>query len=265
MAATPFGVKAASHLVKQRSSHGVGSRAGWGAARAACPAVPAPLEPRGWGPQAVGVAEARSRARRAAPRRAAPRRAAPRCAAPSAPRSSSTRRPCNPTPPTPCTPTIISLTSAAQCGELQKKLVWWQQELEGAQVEADLYANAAKAAKLEAARAASALKEGFSAAAAAFARGLDRSGSIAASDGAPGSASSARGAWWWLHSLLQTARQKSRRPDHAAPPPARSVGLQPELASAQHTRGLAARRGDPAADPTCLATPRVDRRQRAPQ
>jgi hypothetical protein len=97
--------------------------------------------------------------------------------------------------------------SAAQCGELQKKLVWWQQELEGAQAEADLYANAAKAAKLEAARAASALKEGFSAAAAAFARGLDRSGSIAASDGAPGSASKRSARRWWVAARRRRAAQ----------------------------------------------------------
>jgi hypothetical protein len=86
--------------------------------------------------------------------------------------------------------------SASERDELQKKLVWWQQELESAQAEADLYAKAAKAARLEASRAAAALKEGFSAAAAAFARGLERSGSLAASESAPPSASKRSARRW---------------------------------------------------------------------
>lgn len=87
--------------------------------------------------------------------------------------------------------------SAAERDDLQKKLVWWQQELESAQAEADLYAKAAKAARLEALRAAAALKEGFSAAAAAFARGLERSGSLAASEGGAAASSSKRSARRW--------------------------------------------------------------------
>lgn len=86
--------------------------------------------------------------------------------------------------------------AAAERDDLQKKLVWWQQELESAQAEADLYAKSAKAARLEASRAASALKEGFSAAAAAFARGLERSGSLAASENAPGSGSKRSARRW---------------------------------------------------------------------
>jgi hypothetical protein len=89
-----------------------------------------------------------------------------------------------------------AMRSESEKNDLQKKLVWWQEELQGAQAEADLYATAAKAARLEATRAAAALKEGFSAAAAAFARGLERSVNLAASEGG-GPSGSKRSARRW--------------------------------------------------------------------
>jgi hypothetical protein len=49
--------------------------------------------------------------------------------------------------------------SEAERGLLQKQRDWLQEELQSVQAEADLYAKAAKAAKLEATRAAAALKE----------------------------------------------------------------------------------------------------------
>ncbi len=109
--------------------------------------------------------------------------------------------------------------AASERDDVQKKLVWWQQELESAQAEADLYAKAAKAARLEASRAATALKEGFSAAAAAFARGLERSGSLAASESAAPGSGSKRSARRWPTVAPIGGSRDSRYPREAATSP----------------------------------------------